>query len=169
MALPVLSAVSGAVRRAGRFLLVLPFPGGETAVAKLSRPVLRAFRRWSSRWAEPFFRPDETVAPDPLRPSARVVAAGVARAFERCAAAKPGGFRLLVCRVPGRTVSVRLDAARRRCTVGVSPPGGGGSARAEAALPPFSPGAEPVRFEIGPDNLRLFLRAGPSGVVPVRR
>ena len=141
----------------------LAFPGGESLPARLVRPVRRAAAVWADRWSEPFFRPDETVVPDPLRPSARLVAAGFAQAFARASAGGAGPFRLLVCRAPGVRIDVRLDAARRRCRVEIPSPEGA-PVRAEAALPPFAPGAGPVRFRIESDNLRLVLRSSPAGV-----
>ena len=164
-----LGRLPGVLVSRGRALAYrLAFPGGETLPARFARPVRRAAAVWAGRWAEPFFRPDETVVPDPLRPSARLVAAGFAQAFDRAARSRSGAFRLLVCRVPGRRIDVALDAARRRCRVEIRPPAPDAPGRAEAALPPFAPRAVPVRFEIGPDNLRLVLRASPAGVSVAR-
>ena len=160
----VLDGLDAAWAFVARRLSALAFRGGETPARRAGRALRRAAARWAARWGEPFFRPDETVAPDPLRPSARIVAAGIAQAFERGAAQKPDGFRLLVCRAPGRTIEIRLDAARRRCIAEVRPPAPGAPARAEAALPPLAPGDAPSRFEIGADNLRLVLRRTPAGV-----
>ena len=139
------------------------FRGGETPARRLSRPLRRAAALAAARWGEPFFRPDETVAPDPLRPSARVVAAGVARAFAEGAGGRPDGFRLLVCRAPGSMIEIRLDATRGRCFVDVRPPPADAPAHAEAALPPLAPGDAPSRFAIAADNLRLVVRASPAG------
>ncbi len=164
--LDVLGAVGGRLRRG---LVRGLFPGGEPLAAKAARPVRRALARRADRWGEPFFRPDETIAPDPLRPSARVVAAGIAQAFSRGVESRPDGFRLLVCRAPGRAIEIVLDATRRRCFVDVRPAAPDAPARAEAALPPLAPGAEPMRFSVADDNLRLVLRATPAGVFALAR
>ena len=152
-----------------RLAIRFVFRGGESPARKLARPLRRGAVRLADRWGELFFRPDETVAPDPLRPSARVVASGLAQAFSRGVEARPGGFRLLVCRAPGHQIDIRLDATRRRCFVSVRPGAPDVSARAEAALPPLAPGAEPMRFLVANDNLRLALRATPAGVFALAR
>lgn len=163
-ALDGLDVLCGRMKRAA-FGVV--FRGGETPARRLARPVRRALSRTASRWAELFFRPDETIVPDPLRPSARVVAAGLGQAFRRAEASRGGAFRVLVCRVPGSRIGIRFDATRRRCSVDVFPPPAGAPAHAEAALPPFAPGAAPAAFRVADDNLRLVLRATPAGVAPV--
>ncbi|MBQ9726229.1 MAG: hypothetical protein IJV65_01835 [Kiritimatiellae bacterium] len=163
--LDALDAVCGWLKR---LLVRAAFPRGESILKTAFRPLRRAAALRAARWGELFFRPDETVAADPLRPSARVVAGGVAQAFARGVPARPAGFRLLVCRVPGRTVAIRLDAARRRCFVDVAPPHPDAPAHAEAALPAFAPGAAPTRFLVAEDNLRLVLRATPAGVAIAR-
>lgn len=145
------------------------FRGGETPARKIARPIRHVAVRLADRWGELFFNPDETVAPDPLRPSARVVAAGLAQAFSRGVEASPGGFRLLVCRAPGHAVDIRLDATRSRCFVDVRPAAPDAPAHAEAALPPLAPGAEPMLFRVADDNLRLVLRATPAGVFALAR
>ena len=160
-----LDVLCGWLKRGIVFVL---FPRGEFVLKTALRPAARAAARFAARWGELFFRPDETVVPDPLRPSARVVASGIAQAFTRGVEARPAGFRLLVCRVPGREIAVRLDATRRRCFVDVAPPPPTAPAHAEAALPAFAPGAAPTLFRVAEDNLRLVLRATPAGVAIAR-
>ena len=129
-----------------------------------------SLRAWRRRLLSPRFVPDVSAAPDPLEPAPRVLAGAVAAAARRCAAeGRP--VRLLLARAPGAAFEVRLDAARRRCFVdrtdSADAVAGSAPRHAEAALPEFTPGAEPAVFRLagGTDDVRLeWLPAGARGV-----
>ncbi len=129
-----------------------------------------SLRAWRRRLLSPRFVPDVSAAPDPLEPAPRVLAGAVAAAAKRCAAeGRP--VRLLLARAPGAAFEVRLDAARRRCFVdrtdSADAVAGSAPRHAEAALPEFTPGAEPAVFRLagGTDDVRLeWLPAGARGV-----
>ena len=129
-----------------------------------------ALRARLRRLLSPWFAPDVSAAPDPLAPAPRVLAGAVAAAARRCAA-EGAPVRLLLARTPGAAFEIRLDAARRRCLVDrTDSAAAAGSAprHAEAALPEFSPGAEPAVFRLadGTDDVRLELLPSPGrGVV----
>ena len=88
-----------------RLAIRMVFRGGESPARKLARLLRRLAATCADRWAEPFFRPDETIVPDPLRPSARVVAAGFSQA---------GSGSLKLMSVRGVSPSETLSSDRTR-------------------------------------------------------
>ena len=136
--------------------------------------ITEPLRAWRRRLLSPFFAPDVRVAADPLAPAPRLLAGGIAAAMRRCAAeGRP--VRLLVARVPGAVFELRLRAVVPRVLVDrLDAPATAADAaaprHAEAALPPFTPGAEPAVFRLAADtdDLRLEFRPGPRVSYRVR-
>lgn len=115
---------------------------------------------WVSRVRAPFFRPDVTVAPDPLAPDPRVVARGIAAALSRCASEwRP--LRVLVGRAPDAAFRVFLHSVRSVCIVDlVSPVPPGIPSRAEIRLPRFSLGLQSAVRELAGDDIRFSVSPG---------
>ena len=111
------------------------------------------------------FRPDVTVAVDPLAPEARPLAAA-AQAALRQAASTGAPVRLLVARAPGFDLRIDLNAVRGRAFAEIR---GAGSpdvvSSSQAALPPFTCGDETARLEAADagDNARVVVRPAVPG------
>ena len=61
--------------------------------------------------APAFFKPDITATADPLAPDPKILTTGINKAFE-LAASRKRSVRLLISRIPGYDIELRLNASR---------------------------------------------------------
>ncbi|MGI5868070.1 MAG: hypothetical protein ACOX9C_01310 [Kiritimatiellia bacterium] len=116
------------------------------------------------------FRPDVTVAVDPLAPAARPLAAA-AKAALRQAASTGAPVRLLVARTPGFDLRIQINAVRRRAFAEIRCAKTQEIVSAsQAALPPFTCGDETACIEAADagDNARVVGRPAAAGRTRLR-
>ena len=120
---------------------------------------------WCKRLLAPWFRPDLTVAADPLSPEASPIAQGVAEAVRRCVS-EDRPFRLWIAPVPGFRTELRIHAARRTAMAEIFSSSGRSVSRSEARLPAVVPGISQSRFRMERFGDAVRLRFFPTSRGP---